>query len=207
MNLIRAESKRELEKLLRLNTIKPDNTIFAVVSGILNPRKSLIPGEYMVYEYDVLRPTTMITQAYLDYGLTEEYVEMYSRQLSMPDVFFHVNESIYHMVEGDKNLIFVCAEDEEEFSYLKLLGEFIENIYGIKMISFKKYYRGKSSKITKSIEDIIDICETNRDVTVKKLDDLNIKLPPTLYIRITKDLLKRFPKDLRKKYKNYVIDE
>ena len=207
MNLIRAESKRELEKLLKLNAIKPDNTIFAIVSGIINPRTNLIPGEYTVYQYDVIRPTTMITQSYLNYGLTEEYVEMYSRQLSAPDVFFHINESIYHMIEGDKNLIFVCAEDEEEFSYLKLLGEFIENIYGIKMISFKKYYKGKSSKITKSIEDIISICETNRTDTINKLDDLNIKLPPTLFIRITKELLKRFPKHLRKKYKNYIIDD
>lgn len=206
MNLIRAESRRVLEKLFKLNAIKPSNTIFAVVSGIIVPRIDTIPEEFTVYDYGIMRPNTMLIQMYLENGITEEYVEAYSRQLSAPDVFFHINDIVYRMVTTDSNLVFVCAEDEEDFKYLKLIGEFIENIYGIKMISFKKFYGSKSSKITKSVDEIIDICEHNRDSTIRKLDDLNITLPPTLYMRITKSILKSLPKKIRSKYKDYLIE-
>lgn len=203
MDLVRVESRDNLLELLKLQKVSSDTVILVNISDII--KSEMIPDRFDVYNYKVIIPTPKILNIYFDKGLTEEYRQEYLKHLSKPDVLFFVNEVIYYAWAYNRDLIFVCSDDEKEFEYMRILGEFIESIYGIEMISFKKYKKDKKhSKCSKSIADVLEDCKTRRDDLVRKLDALDISLPETLYKRITWTSIKNLPKKFKKKFEKFI---
>ena len=205
MNIIRVESKNDLEEILEHPEIHASNTVFANLSGVI--KSSKIPDRFLVYDYQCLMPTPKILNIYFADGITEDYIDQYNQHLDKPEVYFFMNEMVYRMVVYDQNLVIFCSADEKEFEYVKLLGERINYIYGISMISYKKFKKGKRSECDNDIAEIIDFCEKKKDRMIKLLDDLDITLPAQLNMRITKKLLKKLPKKLKDFYKKFVKRE
>lgn len=188
MNIIRIESKKEVEASLKLPQVKPNNTIYVNVSDIIS--SDIIPDKYHLFKYKILMPTPNIFNLHIANGFSFEYVQMYLRYLRLPEVYFYVNEMIYNMLIYNKNLILFCASDEKDFRYLKILCEFIKDSYNIAPISYKKFVKGKESDILEDVGDLIYYCERQREEIVHLLDNLDIKLPKKLNQRIPKKMLK-----------------
>jgi hypothetical protein len=59
---------------------------------------------------------------------------------------YFINEAILTSAQMDLDLFIVCALDEEEFGYVDLTCEFIEEYYKVKPMSAKNYLAGKDMK-------------------------------------------------------------
>lgn len=203
MDLVRVESRDNLLELLKLQKVSANSVILVNISDII--KSEMVPERFDVYNYKVIIPTPTILNIYFSKGLTEDYRQEYLTHLSKPDVLFFINEVIYYAWAYNRDLIFFCADDEKEFEYMRILGEFIESLYGISMISYKKYKKDKKhSECTKSIADVLEECKERRDDLVRKLDALDISLPETLNKRITWTSIKNLPKKFKKKFEKFI---
>lgn len=200
MDLIRVESKEELKSLLNSGKITAKNTEIVLVSGVI--KFKAIPEEFICHDYRVLIPSAAIINEYIECGFDDEYLDSYNKYLSKPDVQFFINELIYRMFVYEVNIVLVCAKDEQEFKYLKLIGKMIDRLYGITMLNFKKFKESKHSKMNHSDSYYIELTENRRKVLNDKLKDCGIELPFSLNRRVTKKDIKSVPKKYRKKFKS-----
>jgi hypothetical protein len=209
MNIVKIVGSKQLKDFLSLDSVDSDNTIIANVAGLgTNTFENLVPKSYTFYDYRVLIPATSIINIYYQEGISENYIEQCFRYWSRTDVLFFINEVVRRALIDDSNLVFVTSiEENDDFHIVDILCERIELLYGIKAVSFKKFKKGKKSKLSSDRDDIFEKADLLRAHLVKKLDVLDIKLPRTLLMRITKKNLKKFPKHLRAEFKQYIKED
>jgi hypothetical protein len=93
-----------------------------------------------------LIPSPLLINIYEDEGRSENYEAEYLRTISHTANMYFINEAILTSAQMDLDLFIVCALDEEEFGYVDLTCEFIEEYYKVKPMSAKNYLAGKDMK-------------------------------------------------------------
>jgi hypothetical protein len=208
MNLIKLVGVSEVRDFLKLDGVNPENTIIVTMVGmgdVANNIDSMVPKNYTYYRYQILIPTTAVMNIYYQEGLNEKFIDECFSYWARPDVLFFVNEMIRTALMYDYNLaIITSVEENDDFHLLDILCDRIETLYRIKPITFKKFKKGKSSKIKADSDDIFDLSDKLREELIHKLDLLGITLPRHFYMRITKKTLKKFPKELRAEFAQYL---
>ena len=143
IHIVKIKSKESLKKVLK-NLKKIESAQFLIASEII--RRKDLPKEALVLNYRFLIPSPLLINIYEDEGRSENYEAEYLRTLSHTANMYFINEAILTSAQMDLDLFIVCALDEEEFGYVDLTCEFIEEYYKVKPMSAKNYLAGKDMK-------------------------------------------------------------
>ena len=194
MNLIKTESRKELDKVLK----DAKNPTVLLASEVIHSNE--IVKKVPVFRFGpILIPSVKLLNEYLDNGITGIYETGYYDQLKKPNILFLINEMLYRMVMTQGDLIVAISADEVEYEYLKMFNRFLSITYHCKMISAKKYkkgvsFQGDEKKLKKKLESM-------RASLGNKLADSGYELYALLGIICTKSSIKEYPKETQRKIK------
>lgn len=107
----------------------------------------------------------------------EEYYKKYAKYLSRPDVeIFLTTIAKLVAVEGT-NVVLLCSKAEAEMKYLNIIKEYFEEIYQLKVFSYKKYKKDpdKCDSVTKKKKVIKIIDKKTNEASSKAI---NVQLDP-----------------------------
>lgn len=134
-----------------------------------------------------LIPPPNIIAEYINDGFSKDYKKKYLDYLKRDEINALVS-IIVKAAMGDMKLVLLCSKSEDEYKYLKMICEFIENYYKLKSFSLKDFKKDpeKACKI-KNKDEIAKILAK----TMEKLKDVGERMSP----EIDKD---KFIKKLKK---------
>lgn len=107
----------------------------------------------------------------------EEYYKKYVKYLSRPDVeIFLTTIAKLVAVEGT-NVVLLCSKAEAELKYLNIIKEYFEEIYQLKVFSYKKYKKDPDNcdSVTKKKKVIKIIDKKTNEASTKSI---NVQLDP-----------------------------
>ena len=196
MDIILCECLDDLRELLDSKRLKKD-TIFVSLSCVIRPEN--FPDEFITYFYNLpLVPAPTILNRFYSGELTQ-YAEACFDWWHEPPRLIYINEIIYRMFTNKCDIVLVSSTEEEEFMIVKLIKDFITNMYNIKPIKLKKFLKGKSNEPDKeTMKDIAKFSIQLREKLIQIHDDLNTSIHPTMYARYPKKTLKNFPKKYKR---------
>jgi hypothetical protein len=188
LNIVKITSRDKLNKILKKLSDDISRAEFLVASEIIK-RKDL-PEDAVVLNYGFLIPSPALITIYSVEGRKHsEYDKDYLRYLSHPANMYFINEALMNASEYDLDVFLICALDEEEYGYIEMTGDFIESLYGIKVLSSKKYLNGKQCKIDN--ENLYSRCKSFKTKLRVKMEDSHLN-PEAMF----KGMI--FKKDLKK---------
>lgn len=180
--IIRVDSEKFITKFLKDFNCK-DFQFIPISENITSNRthKNIMP-------IPALMPPPNVTATFINEGYCKEYKNKYNNYLSKDEVNILLVTMI-KAVLNDMQIVLICSKSEDEFKYLKLICDFIENEYRLKTFTLKEYSDNpsKANKV-KNKDEIIKIVTK----TISKLQDSDIK---TVSAVIDKD---KFVKKLKK---------
>lgn len=138
-----------------------------------------------------LIPPPNVISEYINEGFSKDYKKKYLDYLKKDDVNALVS-ILVKAAMGDMRLVLLCSKSEDEYKYLKMLCEFIENYYKLKSYKLKDFKKDpeKACKI-KNKDEVVKILSK----TMEKLKDVGENLSP----EIDKDKFIKKLKKLEKK--------
>lgn len=153
-----------------------------------------------------LMPPPDIAAMYINDGFGKSYQKKYLEYLKKDDVNGLVAIIVKAALNG-LNIVLLCSKSENEFKYLKMLCEFIEEEYKLKTYSYKKFKKDpqKALKI-KNRDEVVEVLMKK----LEKLHDSGVDLNPDVNKdKFLKKLGKLEKKELIKfcKVKGIKIDE
>lgn len=110
-----------------------------------------------VYSIPTLLPPPNIVSEFVARGYTNKYVKKYVDYLQTPRVEAMITVLVKLCVIDNSNVILLCSKAENEFRYIDIICQYIENIYGVKTYTYKKYKKNP------------DKCEEISDKEKKKI--------------------------------------
>jgi len=132
-----------------------------------------------------LLPPPNVLSLFIDDGKTKTYKKKYFEFLNKDDINFLVS-TIVTGVMNNLNMVLLCSKDEDEYGYIGMICDFIEDKYKLKTYTYKEFKNNpdKAKKIK------------NRDQILKCLTDIKTSLNPSSNISpiINKD---KFIKQLK----------
>ena len=198
MDWIIIDSKKGLKDAIEKYELDPKKFWFVKASEVLKARN--IPDKYTVFMYgDILVPGPVQLNAYYDNSVSfDEYSSKLFEYYNNASRLVYINELVFFSSQYDVSVVLFCSEDEEEFGYLSIFGDMMEQLYGINVITWKKFKKGKHSHHLKSLDRICNYSEKLRKEMFKRYDALGVRLPLHMFRRYTKKDLKALPKNIRK---------
>jgi hypothetical protein len=97
-------------------------------------------------------------------GDFNKYREKYFKYLSEPDAEIYITTLVKLCVAEDTNVVLLCSEDELELYYMKLLTEYIENVYRVKIYPYKKFKKSKKCNSAKNKKKTMMIIQNKMDL-------------------------------------------
>ena len=166
IHIVKIKSKESLKKVLK-HLKKIESAQFLIASEII--RRKDLPKEALVLNYLFLIPSPLLINIYENEGRSETYEGEYLRMLSHTANMYFINEAILTSAQMDLDLFIVCALDEEEFGYVDLACEFIEEHYRVKPMSAKNYLAGKDMK--GKVDGLLNRSKLYKEKLGRKLKD------------------------------------
>lgn len=203
--IIRTDGKQLVKKVLT----KHDHKKFQYL--IISEDIETLGKRKNVMSLNKLMPPPNVVAAFVRDGYCKDYKAKYLEYLKRDEVN-SVVAVIVKAVLTDLNIILVCSNDEKEYKYLKLLGDFIESEYRVKVISYKEYDENpeKAEKI-KNKEEVTKIL--NKKMEKFKGSNLTLdarfdsKRFKTMLSKLDKKELKAFCKSKKIKIDNDMSKE
>ena len=192
MNIIKCVGKDRLKKLIR----STGEFQYICISEVL--KRKDFPKKSRVQFYDILLPPPNTVNTLCVNGM-KEYRAEYEGYINRPECQYLINELICNGIQYDLNIALVIALDEDDYEYLNILADNIEDMYGISSISVKKYLAGKESGFKKNLDSLLKNTLAYRKLLEKKLKDSYIDPMKLFANTIHEDDVKDLPKDLRRK--------
>lgn len=181
--IIRIDSEKFITKFLNEFNCK-DFQFIPISENITSNRthKNIMP-------IPALMPPPNIISTFINEGYGKEYKSKYYNYLSKDEVNILVLTMVKAAALSDMQIVLICSKSEDDYKYLKLICEFIENEYKLKTYTLKDYNDNpsKANKV-KNKDEIIKIVTK----VMSKLQDSDIK---TVSATIDKD---KFIKKLKK---------
>ena len=101
-----------------------------------------------------LVPPKEVIKEYVNGGISPEYVLKYSKFLKSKESIYIISAIINEVIEKNKNVVLLCSKTEDERGYLKLLCYFIEEVFTLESVSFKKYKKLNGNPIEYDVDTI-----------------------------------------------------
>ncbi|MMZ42142.1 hypothetical protein D1872_36610 [compost metagenome] len=102
-------------------------------------------------------PPTVVSQL-IDGGEAEyrsAFLKFAKDELIEPFITIIVRSALH---KDNLKIVLLCSEEEDQFNYLKLLCEYIEEVYKLKTYSYKKYKKDpKAAEQIKNLEQVTEI--------------------------------------------------
>jgi len=163
--IVRINSKEFIGDFLK--NFDPNKFQFLLLSHNITSKGK--KGKYSnVMAIKALIPPPHIASLFINDGMTKTYKKKYTEYLKKDDN----NLLISTIVKGalsNMNVVLLCSKSEDEFEYLKMICEFIENEYKLKTYSYKKLKKD-TDKVTKI---------PNKEQVINNLTDIVNKLKPS----------------------------
>ena len=172
MKITKIIGLKELKKILGSSEFNHDSSEMMVITDIIKT-KDISNKDIIWTKNKILLPSVNVMNMISVFD-KEQMDDAYIKQLYQPECFFVINETIFRTIEYGLDFFFMCAIDEEQYRYIKVISRFIQTNYGIKLINTKKYLEGKKCKLDKKEKEIYGQCIDIRNELVKKLRDSNI---------------------------------
>lgn len=143
-----------------------------------------------------LMPPPQVVGTYVDEGM-KEYKQVYLQYLKNPQIEAFISIIVKAAVVNDMNLVLLCSKSEDEYKYLDLICEYIEQVYGLNTFTWKDFQKNpeKASKI-KHKDDVMKTLTKKFNKMEKSNVDLDTKPDKEDVIKE----LKKFDKKELKKY-------
>ena len=189
--IIRMSSDEFLEKFIKKFDYRKFN--FLLVSEHVQTVKKY----RNVYAIPTLLPTPNMISEFINHGYTDRYVKKYVDYISTPRVEAMITIMVKLAIVDNSNVILLCSKAEDEFKYLDIICQYIEQVYGVKTYSYKKYKKDpvKCEEVSeKEKKKVLKVLET-------KIGEIKDIEPPRL---TKKEALARFKKWNRKNMKKFL---
>ena len=187
--VITMNSKEFLKKFVK--NYDYSKFVFFVISQDVKSK-----GKYdNVYNVQSLLPPPYIVSEYVNNGISDEYVSKYMNYLSMPKNEALLTVMVKMCVADNRDIVLLCSDNETQYKYLSYITKYMQTVFKIKAVQFKKY-----NKNPKKCNSVVDKDRTIK-ILSKKLDRVK---PDFISPKINKSLVKDKLKSLSdKKLKAY----
>ena len=144
--IIRMTSVEFLDKFIKKHDYKKFN--FLLISEDIKTT-----NQYKnVYAIPSLIPPPNIISDYITGdGYSEKYIKNYLDYIQTPRVEAMITVAVKLAIIDNANVVLICSKAENEFKYIDIICQYIENIYGVKTYSYKKYK--KDPKACETVDD------------------------------------------------------
>jgi len=149
-----------------------------------------------VYTIPTLIPPPNIIAEFVQKGYTPRYIRKFVEYLQVPRVEAMITIMVKLCVVENSNVILLCSKQEDEFKYLDIICQYIENIYGINTYNYKDYKKdpSKCEEISeKDKKKAIKVLE-------KKLSEIEDLGDPAMTKKEARARFKKLPSKEIKKY-------
>lgn len=93
-----------------------------------------------VFKIKQLLPPTKAISCKLNGNDYDEYRKKYIKHLARPDIEIFITTIVKLAVAENSNVVLLCSKDEHSnLKYLNILREYIEEVYGVNVFTYKKY--------------------------------------------------------------------
>lgn len=121
-----------------------------------------------VYAIPSLIPPPNIITSFISGGYDSTYIKKYLDYIQTPRVEAMITIAVKLAIIDNSNVVLLCSKAEDEFKYIDIICQYIENIYSVKTYSYKKYKKDPDKcehvdeKVKKKVSKILE----------KKIDDI-----------------------------------
>ena len=121
-----------------------------------------------VYALPSLIPPTPIMSAIINNGDKKKAIKKYREYLLTPRALTLMTILVRLAVVDNSNVVLICSEDEGKYNYLDILCDFIEELYGVKIHTYKKFAKnpekcscvdGNKKEVVKTIKKFLKHAE------------------------------------------------
>ena len=211
--IIRMTSDEFLDKFVKKHDYKKFN--FLLISEDIKTT-----NQYRnVYPIPSLLPPPNIISDFIQVGYSEKYIKNYLDYISTPRVEAMITIAVKLAIIDNANVILICSKAEDEFKYIDIICQYIENIYNVKTYSYKKYKKDPEAcekvdektkkKVAKVLEKKIgEMQDIESSYKAPRKKDIREFVKPLGKKEMTKMLrtngIKHNPKDSKKDLKKLV---
>lgn len=150
--IIRMNSKDFLDKFIKKFDYKDYR--FLLISEAIKSKK-----HENAYPLSCLIPPTNAISEFIANGYSEKYVKKYVQHLQQPKMDLLISTIVRMAVVENRNVVLLCSESEDDYKFLKILGNYIEATHELPVYTYKKYIKDPSKceeikgkkKLTKKI--------------------------------------------------------
>lgn len=154
--IIKMSSDELLDKFIKKFDYKKFN--FLLISENIKTEKRY----KNVYAIPSLIPPPNIISTFINEGNSKNYVKKYLDYISTPRVEAMITIAVKLAIIDNSNVVLLCSKDEDEFGYVDIICQYIENIYGVQTYSYKKYKKNPEKcenvddKVKKRVSKILE---------------------------------------------------
>lgn len=130
-----------------------------------------------IYRIKQLLPPTKAVSSKLNGNDEEGYRKKYFKHLSRPDIEIYLTTIVRLAVAEDSNVVLLCSKDEHKsYKYLNLIREYLEEVYGVRVYTYKKYRKDKKPTSVTNKKKTLKIVAKKIELNAQNGTDANIDI-------------------------------
>ena len=154
-----------------------------------------------VFTLKCLIPPAHTISEFVANGFSDKYVKKYAEYLNHPKIALLIGTIVRMVVAENRKVVLMCSDKENEFKFLKVLADYINATYDVKVYSYKKYAKDPEAaeNVKYKKKFIINLDERIEELSEKAKNVPDI-VDPKKYAKaqfkaLTKEDLIRYCKD------------
>lgn len=191
--IIRMSSDDFLDKFIKKHDYRKFN--FLLISEDIKTNNQ----HKNVYAIPSLIPTPNIISTFIQEGYSANYIKKYLDYIQTPRVEAYITIAVKLALIDNANVVLICSKAEDEFKYIDIICQYIENVYGVKTYSYKKY--------NKDPEKCEEVDEKVKKKVSKVLEKKIGEIKDIEYVAPTKKQVRAMVKPLGKKQMTKMLRE
>lgn len=206
---MRCEGDRAINEFLGMLSESERSQVQIIMCSTELNKDGFLLRDRQLWDYKLLVPPPNIIGRYaqgdIDYDRYEKEVKHF---YAHPKTAYFINELVPRLLDNCTILALCCSTLESDYAYIKILSDFIDEIYGIRSYTPKKYKKNpeKFKKLDSTAKtNVVEIYKDRKENLLRKITELNLSLEPDDRKAILKQYKKRFKKSFFKKIKDRIF--
>lgn len=156
-----------------INTYNYENYNFILVSSDITTSHKF----KNVFRIKQLLPPTKAISCKLNGNDKDEYYKKYVKHLMRPDIEIYLTTIAKLVVSENSNVVILCSKDEDEsLGYIKILKDYLEEIYKLKVYTYKKYKKDKDPDSAMNKKKTLKIIAKKLQIAAESGTEANIDM-------------------------------
>lgn len=156
-----------------INTYNYENYNFILVSSDITTSHKF----KNVFRIKQLLPPTKAISCKLNGNDNDEYYKKYVKHLMRPDIEIYMTTIAKLVIGEDSNVVIMCSKDEDDsIGYLKILKDYFEEIYKLKVYTYKKYKKDKDPNSAVNKKKTLKIIAKKLKIAAENGTEANIDM-------------------------------